>query len=288
MMTMEISRRDFIKHTGVAVAGLALSACQPARITHVPASAQAGTATPAPTAQRSQTLNPTSTSTAAPTFCPDQISQLVSQEEAAFLAAHEVRIGDTTRPVMMMTYDDNGSYNDVRTILDAFNAYGMKTTFFFIGEKIPLSSKAVHAVVDEGHLLACHGYAHQDFVTLTDDQINRRVEKSFRAVADVVPGYRMRFIRFPYGSGVGSERILRVVAQWGLQHIYWSTGSNGTIPDTLGTVMRNAENGGIVLSHMHRYYDLAQAAQIVENLVAAGYSLETVETGRAPEDVFQA
>ena len=212
---------------------------------------------------------------------------MVSTQEADFLAAHEVRIGDTSRPVMMMTYDDNGTYDEVRAILDAYNVFNMKATFFFIGEKILLSSKAVHAIVDEGHLLECHGYAHQDFMHLTDDQINHRIEKSFKAVEEVVPGYRMRFIRFPYGSGVGSERILRVVAQWGLQHIYWTTGSNGTIQDTLDTVMRNAENGAIVLSHMYRYFDVTQAHQIVENLVAAGYSLETVETGRAPEDVYQ-
>ncbi len=187
----------------------------------------------------------------------------------------------------MMTYDDNGKYSEIRAILDAFNSFNMKATFFFIGEKMPLSSKAVHAIVDEGHLLACHGYAHNDFLTLSDDQINRRIEKFFQAAEEVVPGYRVRFIRFPYGSGVGSERILRVVAQWGLQHIYWTTGSNGTIPDTLGTVMRNAQNGTIVLSHMFRYYDVLQAPEIVASLVEAGYSLETVETGRAPRDVFQ-
>lgn len=282
---MGISRREFFKHAGIGLAGFALSGCQQENLssaaqalnlTKTPASNPTATATSSPT----QTLSPTAT------FHPSQFPGLVTPQEADFFATHEVRIGDTSRPVVMMTYDDNGTYDEVRTILDAYKAFNMKATFFFIGEKIPLSSKAVHAIVDEGHLLECHGYAHQDFMRLTDDQINRRIEKSFQAMDEIVPGYRMRFIRLPYGSGVGSERILRVVAQWGLQHIYWSMGSNGTIPDTHDTVMRNVENGAIVLSHMYRYYDVTQAYQIVESLVAAGYSLETVETGRAPEDVF--
>jgi peptidoglycan/xylan/chitin deacetylase (PgdA/CDA1 family) len=284
---MGMSRRSFIKHAGINLAGLALSACQQ---TNSIVSVSAESPTSSPTAEATATSTPRPSPTIAPsptaTFHPSHISSLVSPEEADFLAAHEVHIGDTSRPVVMMTYDDNGKFDEVRTILDAYKAFNMKATFFFIGEKMLLSTKAVHAIVDEGHLLACHGYAHNDFMKLTDDQINRRIEKSFAAVEEVVPGYRMRFIRFPYGSGVGSERILRVVAQWGLQHIYWSTGSNGTIPDTLGTVMRNAENGAIVLSHMYRYYDVTQAYQIVESLVDAGYALETVETGRAPEDVF--
>jgi peptidoglycan/xylan/chitin deacetylase (PgdA/CDA1 family) len=284
---MGISRRHFIKHTGVGIAGMALAACQQTTPS-TPLTAETPTliATSSPTATR--TPLPTRTPEPTATFSPSQITQLVTPQEAEFLATHEVRIGDTSRPVVMMTYDDNGTYDEVRTTLDAYKAYNMKATFFFIGEKIPLSSKAVHAVVNEGHLLGCHGYAHNDFMRLSDDQINRRIEKSFKAVEEVVPGYRMRFIRFPYGSGVGSERILRVVAQWGLQHIYWSCGSNGTIPDTHDTVMRNVKNGAIVLSHMYRYYDVTQAQQIVTSLVEAGYTLETVETGRAPEDIFQA
>ena len=284
---MVCSRRNFFKHTGIGIAGFTIAACQSeSRIS------PSFTTTPdnfvIEKVSATNTQIPISTKTPHPTppFHPDQIHSIVSQKEVDFLTSHEVHKGDTSRPVVMMTYDDNGKYSEVRQILDAYKAFNMKATFFFIGEKIPLSSKAVHAIVDEGHLLACHGYAHQDFLHLTDDQINRRIEKSFQAVDEVVPGYRMRFIRFPYGSGVGSERILRVVAQWGLQHIFWSTGSNGTIPGTHDTVMRNAENGAIVLSHMCRYYDVIQAAQIVESLVSTGFSLETVETGRAPEDVY--
>jgi len=285
---MGLKRRDFLKQAGISTAGFLLNACQMQYQNHIPTDIfPTSTQTALPTPIATQTALPTHTQVPMATFCTDQITRLVSENEIDFLVNHEVTKGDTSRKVIMMTYDDNGRYQEIRSILDAFKAFHMKATFFFIGEKIPLSSKAVHAVVDEGHLLACHGYAHNNFMALSNDQINRRIEKCFKVVDEIVPGYRMRFIRFPYGSGVGSERILRAVAQWGLQHIYWSTGSNGTIPDTLGTVMRNAENGAIVLSHMHRYYDINQAPEIVAGLVEAGYSLETIETGRAPEDKYQ-
>jgi peptidoglycan/xylan/chitin deacetylase (PgdA/CDA1 family) len=214
------------------------------------------------------------------------LPNLVSKEEKAFLAMHEIQEGDTNRPVVMMTYDDNAKYDDVRAILDAYNRNYAKATFFFIGEKVRLSSKAVRAIVEEGHTLGCHGYEHIDLSELTNNQINRQIEQSFDAVNEVVPGYRMRFIRFPFGNGMGDPRLLKIAADWGLQHVWWTMGSGGLDSGTYDNVMRNVKNGSIILSHMFRPYDVSQVEQIVENLLEKGYSLESVETGRKKEDVF--
>jgi hypothetical protein len=96
----------------------------------------------------------------------------------------------------------------------------------------------------------------------------------------------LRFIRFPFGSGVGSQRLLKIAASWGLQHVYWSMGSGGLDKYTYDTVMRNVRNGAIVLSHMFRKYDIEQAEKIIVSLLEKGYQLETVETGRKLEDKF--
>lgn len=282
---MNKSRREFLKKGGIGLAGLSLYACQ-RLVESEPTSTPVPLHTHTSPATATKTTAPTQTPKPTPTFSPTQLSDLVTPNEIEFLTAHEIKEGDTSRPVVMMTYDDTGSYKDVRTILDAFKSHNMKASFFYIGEKMYGSSKAVRAIVEEGHLLGCHGYAHNDFLRLSDDQINRRLEKSFQTVDEIVPGYRMRFIRFPYGSGVGSERILRVAAMWGLQHIYWSTGSHGNTRETHDIVVRNAQNGAIVLSHMYRQFDVEQAPEIVSSLVEAGFSLETVETGRAPSDIF--
>ena len=291
---MRITRRGFLIKAGVGLVGAATAACQPimahtkprdfvSQLTQI-----STTSTPHSTnIPPSQTPTPTHTPTPTPTFSPDQLPHLLSQEEIDFLAEHEIKEGDTSQPVVMMTYDDNAKYKQARTILDAYNKYQMKASFFFIGEKISLSAKAVCAVVEEGHLLGCHGWAHNDFLKLTNDQVNRRIEKCFKAVHEIVPGYRLRFIRFPYGSGVGSQRLLRIAASWGLQHVYWTMGSGGLEKNTHDTVMRNVRNGAIVLSHMFRKYDVEQAEDIIVSLLEKGYTLETVETGRKPKDMFK-
>lgn len=272
-----------MKKVGIGLAGTALTACQPITIhfqnldpvSEFPSSPPSSTPQPTP-------IPPPPI----PTFSPEQLPALLSQEEIDFIANHEVREGDTSRPVVMMTYDDNAKYAQVRAILDAYNKHDMKATFFFIGEKMPLSAKAVRAIVDEGHLLGCHGYTHLDLQVLNDDQVNRQFERMFEATHEVVPGYRLRFIRFPYGNGAKDQRLLNIAASWGLQHVYWTTGSGGLHRNTHDTVLRNASNGTIVLSHMFRMYDIEQAEGIIVSLMDKGFSIETVETGRKPEDIY--
>ena len=272
-----------MKKAGIGLAGAVTAACQPITIRFGPGS-DSDNLTPSATS----TPRPTSTPRApTPTFSPDQLPDLVNQDEMDFLANHEVREGDTSRPVVMMTYDDNAKYAQVRVILDAYNKHDVKATFFFIGEKIPLSAKAVRAIVDEGHLLGCHGYTHLDLQVLNDDQVNRQFERMFEATHEVVPGYRLRFIRFPYGNGQNDPRLLKIAASWGLQHVYWTTGSGGLDRNTHDTVLRNASNGAIVLSHMYRMYDIEQAEDIIVSLLDKGFSIETVETGRKSEDIYE-
>ncbi|MCD6476501.1 MAG: polysaccharide deacetylase family protein [Anaerolineaceae bacterium] len=292
---MKITRREFLVRAGIGLVGSAAVACQPIitqikpQIINSQQTQTPFTSTQHPTdipPSQTPTPPPTHTPTCAPTFSPDQLPDLLSQEEINFLAHHEIKEGDTSRPVVMMTYDDNAKYKQVRFILDAYKKYQMKASFFFIGEKILLSAKAVRAIVEEGHLLGCHGWVHDDFLQLSSDKVNRRIEKSFKAVQEIVPGYRLRFIRFPYGSGTGSMRLLKIAASWGLQHTFWNISSGGLVKNTYDTVMRDVQNGSIVVSHMFRKYDVEQAEDIIISLLEKGYTLETVETGRKPEDIF--
>lgn len=277
---IQISRRYFIKKAGLFLIGSICAGCsiENQSLGQITQTAfQPLTATPKPSA-----IPPTST----PTFSPDQLSALVSKEEIAFLIEHEVKKGDSDRPVVLLTYDDNAKYADVRTILDALSRYHAKATFFFIGEKVILSSKAVRAIVEDGHVLGCHGYEHIDYQQLSDDQINRQIENSFKAIQEVVPGYRMKFIRFPFGNGIGDQRLVKIAAEWGLQNIYWTMGSGGLDSETYDNVIRNVQNGSIVLSHMFRPFDVLQADKIIGELTEMGFSLETVETGRKKTDIF--
>jgi peptidoglycan-N-acetylmuramic acid deacetylase len=210
-----------------------------------------------------------------------------SEEEIDFIAKHEIVQGDTSRNVVMMTYDDMGSEEQIEQILSAYRPYpDCKATFFYLGDKLEWSAKSIQKIVDEGHLLGSHFWNHSQMSTLSSDRIKRWFELNISTLEKIVPGYRMKYFRMPYGDGVSDERILKVAAQFGLQHVYWTTGSNGLVPDTYQKVLWAAKPGAIILSHMFRRYDYTQANLIVEGLLEKGFSLETVDTGKSPADRY--
>ncbi|KKS81123.1 MAG: hypothetical protein UV61_C0023G0002 [Candidatus Gottesmanbacteria bacterium GW2011_GWB1_43_11] len=47
-----------------------------------------------------------------------------TQEEMDFLQGHEVSLGDQSRKVILMTYDDGGTPQNIKTILDAYKNAG--------------------------------------------------------------------------------------------------------------------------------------------------------------------
>ena len=215
-------------------------------------------------------------------------SNNIPNDKIEFLVNHEIVEGDTSRDVVMMTYDDNGSAEQIEFILSAYRCYpNCKATFFYLGDKLKKSAKSIEKIVSEGHLLGSHFWNHSRMTTLSSDRIKRWFELNITTLEEILPGYKMEYFRMPYGDGVSDKRLLTIAAQFGLQHVFWTMGSNGLVPDTYQKVLWSVKPGSIVLSHMFRYYDYTQAGLIVDGLQEKGFSLETIHTGKKPEDQYK-
>lgn len=67
----------------------------------------------------------------------------------------------TVQNTVYITFDDGPTEEGTKEILDILDCYGIKGTFFQVGdyvEKYPASAKAVY---DRGHDIACHSMTHQ-------------------------------------------------------------------------------------------------------------------------------
>jgi peptidoglycan/xylan/chitin deacetylase (PgdA/CDA1 family) len=294
-----MTRRDFLKRvaTGALACGaLSLGGCerlQPSEIVVVPSATVTATDTPTPlptatatvTSTATATNIPTLTPTATATFAPGDLSHLVTPEMAEFLVQHEILRGDTTRKVAMLTYDDE-PYNDddLNFLLDALQKQNAKATFFFVGRALRYRKTVIQRLVEEGHLLACHGYLHDVPLTqLSSARIEEQFDNFFEDVAEILPGYRVRFFRAPFGSV--DERVRKIAAQWGLQHVLWTDISNGWFENAYKIVEQVSE-GAIILCHMFRYFDLHEAEKMVMGLRERNFSVETVATGISPADLW--
>jgi peptidoglycan/xylan/chitin deacetylase (PgdA/CDA1 family) len=210
-----------------------------------------------------------------------------------FLPAHEVRRGDVSRRVILMTYDDftveaadYGKAN-FEKILSAYRDLKCKTTFFLPGgydstDSVYKIAPTIERIVSEGHALGCHGLIHQPLTTFPDWEIWRQVAIWIDTMKIIIPGYTARWFRAPYGDV--NDRVRSIFAEFGMQSVLWSVESNGIVPETLSKVVDVVKPGDIVLSHSARPYDASLARPILEKLLEKNFSVESLDTGLAPGD----
>ncbi|MGB7538239.1 MAG: polysaccharide deacetylase family protein [Anaerolineales bacterium] len=281
------SRRTFLKTLGL----LGLTACSRPAVDATP-SASRETGTPRTLLPTSTRVTPSRTAPALPT--PTRTMCRTGSGEAAFLAGHEVFRGDTSRNVILMTYDDfaftTGAAGDnFDKILSAYKDLRCKTTFFLPGGyenviSLDLMAPVIERIVTEGHAFGCHGLFHVPQTPIPDDSLRANTEQWLKIVRAILPGYAVRWFRAPFGDT--DARVRAVYAEYGMQSVKWSVESNGMIQDTLRHVIDTARPGDIVLSHSQREFDANYARTILAFLLDRGFSVESVETGLAPGDYY--
>lgn len=165
-----------------------------------------------------------------------------------------------------LTFDDGP--HDIHTpkLLDVLKKYNTKATFFVITSRItekqmPLIKK----ILDEGHLLASHGYAHDNSNTITKLEWKKKVKQSFLDLKKIYQkaGHEFQgyFYRFPYAA-YGTRRdhhhmnTLKEISQelFGgncIQFAFWDIDSGDWIPkmtssEVAQNLISNQEGGKFI------------------------------------------
>jgi polysaccharide deacetylase family protein (PEP-CTERM system associated) len=83
---------------------------------------------------------------------------------------------------------------NTKRILDLFDEYDVKGTFFFVGWVADRFPELVRDVHKRKHELACHGYWHRTVYSMTPDEFRHDTRAAMRAIEDAagvkVEGYR--------------------------------------------------------------------------------------------------
>ena len=222
-----------------------------------------------------------------PTEFPTAVSleSEISQEEIDFLASHEFNTGDRSRQVIMMTYDDGGSTYGIERVMTTAEKYSGKVTFFVPGTWLEENPDLAKEIVARGHLLECHGWDHTDMSTMTEGGVRKQIADFLATAKEILPDYEVKYIRFPFGARNAMDR--KIAAEFGLQSVMWGVESGGKDADaSYNNVVDRAYWGSVVLSHTTREPDVDAVTKIFKELADEGYKFETVETGRAANQVW--
>jgi peptidoglycan/xylan/chitin deacetylase (PgdA/CDA1 family) len=151
-----------------------------------------------------------------------------------------------------LTFDDGPDPRSTPAILEQLQRAGARATFFVIGRKVEAHPELVKAIVEGGHALGLHGYAHERLFSFRSPRyIRADLERCLELVHELV-GERPRLFRAPIGHI--SPAMARVARELDLQVIGWSVrgvdGWSGAKPDVVaGRVVSRIRDGAIVLLH---------------------------------------
>ncbi len=196
-----------------------------------------------------------------------------------------------------LTFDDGPEPTQTDIILDVLAKRGLHATFFMIGEKAKRYPDLVAKVRAAGHLvIANHSWDHPNFHDISSAA---QADEVARAEAlldkDLQP---IKLFRYPYGNSTCQtnallhERGYKIVG-WHVDSCDWAfdrTGavdakeaaSCGVLPqyrsNYAGHVLSNirAHHGGIVLMHEIHPSTVRQLGEIVDDILADGFTFGTV------------
>lgn len=151
-----------------------------------------------------------------------------------------------------LTFDDGPHPEHTRKVLSLLEGAGVRATFFLIGRKAEAHPDVVREIVQRGHAIGAHGYAHQRLFSLLS---SRAVEEDLARSLDVledITGKRPTLFRPPIGHT--NPRVAKVVDKLGLTVVGWSVrGLDGLgrarAEHVAARVVRGLEDGAIVLLH---------------------------------------
>jgi peptidoglycan/xylan/chitin deacetylase (PgdA/CDA1 family) len=204
-----------------------------------------------------------------------------------FVAENEITRGDATQAKVALTFDCEGSGDNMQEILDILEDYQLKGTFFLEGQFARNYPHMIERVLEYGHEVANHSLSHKDFKQLNRDEAHFEVDELEELVSNAarrpIP---MRFFRFPFGSR--DQQQLDQIAELGYQSVFWSVDPMGwradaTPQQVAETIISESENGAIILMHCHPQADRGALPIVIEGLQKKGFAIESVSNILRPE-----
>ncbi len=183
--------------------------------------------------------------------------------------------------MIALTFDD-GPYPKIeKKLLELFEQYGGRATFFFLGQRVEEWYPETPAMIYEaGHEIASHTYSHEvNFATAGAEKIWSEINRTNLAIAEAV-GYAPDYVRFPGGSfGKRSIKVPMIKVNWNMDSIDYAEKKKEDGADIIFNRLKKSSklgDGSIVLLHSLYQNSYDGVAMFVEYLVEQGYELVTL------------
>ena len=196
-----------------------------------------------------------------------------------------VGVAATTRVLPIYSVEREGKYvslsfdaawgnEDTQQLIDILDKYGVKATFFVVGEWVDRYPESVKALYDAGHEVMNHSNVHPHMSKLSAQQIVAEVGACNDKV-EAITGVRPTLFRCPYGEY--DDNVVSTIQGMGMNVIQWDTDSldwkDLSATEIYKRVTGKVGPGSIVLFHNAGLHTPEALPSILEYLQSEGYTI---------------
>jgi peptidoglycan/xylan/chitin deacetylase (PgdA/CDA1 family) len=177
--------------------------------------------------------------------------------------------GDGT---IVLTFDDQGSKEQVEAILDILAENLLKAIFFPVGKWADQNTELIDRMKAEGHLVGNHTYSHADLTKLPEEQIRWEIEH----------GAGQDLLRLPYGAS--NALVESVAADLGYRIYGWNVDpedwKGGSAQQIVETVIRQVKPGSVIVLHLEGKNTAEALKHLIPLLRQMGYKFWQPEASK--------
>lgn len=89
------------------------------------------------------------------------------------------------KKIVALTFDDGPNEPYTSQILAILKRYGIKATFFPVGENVVRERKTLKKIFESGHVIGNHSYSHSFFAPITSPSYKKEIDKTQDLIADI-------------------------------------------------------------------------------------------------------
>lgn len=194
---------------------------------------------------------------------------------------------------VLVTFDDNGTPEQVRATLAALRQNDMRAAFFPTGEWAETQLDLIREMQQQGHIVGSHTQTHPRLSELARDDHDAFYSEIYplHGVATTDP----MILRLPFGDGASDPAVLQMLTEKNVQACTWSADSRDWDGSDVPTMMTRLTEGdaysdpigedGVVLFHLHSEHAADMVSELAEYLAREGLAWERLS--EVPESALE-
>lgn len=178
--------------------------------------------------------------------------------------------------VVALTFDDGPDAAVTPAVLDVLKKYGIKATFFFVGEEAEKHKGVFLRAHAEGHAIFSHTFDHKKLTNLKPNEIQNELTTTQQILESLIGKELPLLFRPPFGAV--NPLVVTTYKALGYKAIFWSLDTRDWESKNkdaiIATVIDKVEPGDIILMHSRKGTEATPEAlpTIIEWLQSEGYS----------------